>query len=131
MATLAVVEPAKAVASPPGAGSIVSGAFQACSSGGDEFPNDGKTFLIFQNVHASATRTVTIAPVSPVTAPYVTTKTWSFVVPAMGATVDPSELLFTRTFETTIYNNASGRVAMTYSDAAADLSVRCVSAANG
>lgn len=128
MATLAIVEPAKAVASPPGAGSIVCGAFQACASGGDEFPNDGKTVLAFINVHASATRTVTVAPVTLATVPFVTTKTWAFVVPAMGATVDPSELLFTRTFEPSVYNNASGRVAMTYSDSAADLSVRCISA---
>ncbi len=123
MAVLAVIKPYAATASPPGAGCIALGAGTTPLIGGDSFPNDGRTILRLTNANA-ATRTVTIAPVTASPANYVTYKTWAFVIP-----INTGDLV-TRTFETSIYNNASGEVAMTY-DAVAQVTIWCISANGG
>ena len=123
MASLAIIKPYLATASPPGAGCIALGAGATPAGGGDPFPNDGRTILRFTNTNA-ATRTVTIAPVTASPATYLTYKTWAFIIPV--TTGD----LVTRTFETSIYNNASGEVAMTY-DAVTNVLVWCISANGG
>lgn len=111
MAVLAVLQIAAAGLDP--------GALNAAAAGGDSFANNGKTFLRVANGHAANPRTVTFT--SQLTAgavPPGTAKTdLAVVVPAMSERwIGP--------FDQAAFNDpATGRVAVTYSDAAADLTV--------
>jgi hypothetical protein len=89
-------------------------AVTAAASGGDAFTNDGRTFLAVYNEHVSASRTVTIAIQADVDGQ---TPNGIEVTVAAGATqlVGP--------FPPRWYNDANGRVQMTYSDSGADLYV--------
>ncbi len=99
MATLTVYD------SPEGGGVT----FAAASSGGDVFPNDGKTLFV---IVATAARTVT-----------ATAQDTTATVPGFGActkadAVQAVEINTTDVmgpFPTTAFNNASGRVAIGYS----------------
>ncbi len=113
MATLAVYDAAES-------GGIT---FTAAASGGDVFPNDGKTVLVILNVNASLARTVTI-----------TAQDTSAFAPGFGAVTkaDATEAVegpsvdVMGPFPTTAYNTASGQAVVTYTDAAADLTVAAV-----
>lgn len=121
MAVLTVLKPYNATASPPGAGCISIGGAQTPNAGGDTMPNDGKTIFRWTNTDA-ATRTVTIAPYTAAVNPFVTFKTWAFVIPATNGDI------VTRTFEPAIYNNpTTGELSITYS-AVTNLLVYCISA---
>ncbi len=95
----------------------------AAASGGDVFPNDGKTLLLVLNVHASLARTVTC-----------TAQDTTATVPGFGActkadavqSVETATLDVLGPFPATAFNNASGQVAVTYSDSADSLTVAAV-----
>ena len=87
--------------------------FNTAASGGDNFTNDGATWLHIKNAHATVSRTVTLDIKSTVDGQAVTDPT--VVVPALGDRVIGP-------FPTTFYNDANGRVNITYSSEA-DLTV--------
>ncbi len=109
MATLTVYDS-------PEAGGVT---FAAASSGGDVFPNDGKTLFV---IVATATRTVT-----------ATAQDTTATVPGFGActkadAVQSVEINTTDVmgpFPVSAFNNSSGQVAITY-DNEAGLSVAAV-----
>jgi hypothetical protein len=90
----------------------------AAAAGGDSFPNDGKTFLWFQNDHAADPRTVTV----------VTQKTvdGKAVADDAIAVTAANDIAFIGPFPPSIYNDANGRVQVTYSDAGADIQVGAI-----
>ena len=89
----------------------------AAASGGDAFPNDGRRFLRVKNGHATLSRTVTIASQLPAGAiPQGSVKTdLAVVVPALKD-------YFIGPFDPASFNDANGRVVVTY-DTEADLTV--------
>ena len=95
----------------------------AAASGGDVFPNDGKTLLVVLNVHASLSRTVT-----------VTAQDTTATVPGFGActkadavqAVETATLDVMGPFPTTAFNNSSAQAVVTYSDSADSLTVAAV-----
>ncbi len=97
--------------------------FTAAASGGDVFPNDGKTLLLILNTNAGSPRTVT-----------VTAQDTTATVPGFGActkadavqAVEQATLDVMGPFPTTAFNNASAQAVVTYSDSAADLTVAAV-----
>ncbi len=104
----------------PEAGGVT---FAAAASGGDVFANDGKTIFLILNVNAGAVRTVTAtAQDTTATAPGFGAVTKASAVRA----VPLASLDSMGPFPTTAFNNASGQVAITYSDSAADLTVAAV-----
>ncbi len=104
----------------PEAGGVT---FAAAASGGDVAANDGKTILLVLNVHASLARTVT-----------VTAQDTTANAPGFGAvtkadavqSVETATLDVLGPFPTTAFNNASGQIAITYSDSADSLTVAAV-----
>lgn len=79
--------------------------FTAANAGGDSFANDGKTWLEVNN-GGGASITVTIA------VPY--TVDGSAVTPPT-VTIPAGQRRLIGKFDTTIYNDANGRVAVSYS----------------
>jgi hypothetical protein len=86
------------------------------TSAGDEFVNDGRTFLEVNNAHASASRTVTI--VSRVTSPPPGTAAANVLV-----NVNPNTRVKIGPFPTQAFNDANSRAKVTYSNNGADLTV--------
>lgn len=86
----------------------------AAASGGDEFANEGYTFVEVVNAHASASRTITIVTQSTVDSQAVADRTVVVAGPARA---------FIGPFATGTYNTANDRVQLTYSDSAANLTV--------
>ena len=97
---------------------------QAAAAGGDSFPNTGVEFFEVTNAHATNARTVTFD--SP--------GTCSFGL-AANAAHDEAVVVAALTtkmvgpFPTPRFNDGNARVQVTYSDAAADLTVAAVAAA--
>lgn len=90
----------------------------AAASGGDVVVNtNGGVRLLVRNAHVSQTRTVTIKSYTAVTPPPGMAKADYAVVVAAGnvAEIGP--------FDAAYWNNPSGQIELTYSDAAADLTV--------
>ena len=86
----------------------------AAAAGGDEFPNDGQTFVVIHNAHGSAARTIT----------FVTPQTIDgLAVADRTVTVNAGVRKLVGPFQTGAYNNANDRVGMTYSDSGADINV--------
>jgi hypothetical protein len=81
---------------------------------GDSFANDGRTLLAVYNSHGSAARTVTIDIQKDVDGQDPASRT---VTMAAGQT------MLIGPFPTGIYNDANGRVLLTYSDSAANMFV--------
>lgn len=97
------------------AGVVVTSA--AAASGGDSFPNDGRTHLSVTNAHATLSRTVTINSLQANN--FGTDENVTVVVAALTtARIGP--------FNIYRFNDSAGRVGVTYSDLAADLTVACV-----
>ena len=95
-------------------------ALAAAAAGGDAFANTGRAFLRVSNAHLSAARTVTIASQLPAGAiPQGAAK--SDVIVAVPA----SEERFIGPFDPAAFNDANGRVVVTYDDEA-DLTVAAV-----
>jgi hypothetical protein len=91
----------------------------AAAAGGDSFLNDGRCFFHVKNAHAAAARTVTFAS-QLVTVPEGSAKTDKAVVVAALTEA------FIGPFDPSAFNDANQRVVVTYSDAAADLTVEAV-----
>jgi hypothetical protein len=93
----------------------------AAAAGGDSFLNDGRVFFNVKNAHATLPRTITFA-----------SQLSAGAVPAGSAKADKAVVVAALTekrigpFEPTSFNDANGRVVVTYSDAAADLTVEAV-----
>ena len=112
MATLTVAQVARAG---------VASALAAAAAGGDAFANDGRVFFEAKNAHATLPRTVTFTSQLPAGAvPPGAAKTDLAVVVAALTTkrIGP--------FDPSAFNDATGKVLVTYSDAAADLTVEAV-----
>ena len=93
-------------------------ALAAAAAGGDSFLNGGRVYLHVANANVGAARTVTITSQLPAGAlPQGAAKTDLAVVVAAS-----SEKLI-GPFDPQGFNDANGRVVLTYSDAAADLTV--------
>tara|TARA_Y100000593_G_C4270734_1_gene317240 strand:- start:627 stop:1013 length:387 start_codon:yes stop_codon:yes gene_type:complete len=93
--------------------------YHAATSGGDELTNDGEMFVHVRNTHGSGTRTITFTPANT-----------QFVDPDNGITTKAAIALvvaaggdeFIGPFKPAAWNNANGRVAVTYSDSGANIS---------
>lgn len=93
----------------------VAPSLQAAAAGGDSFANDGTPEFYAENAHATLTRTVTLVTQLLVDGDLAVADR-AVVVPALGKMrIGP--------LDTAVYNDANGRVVVTYSDAAANLSV--------
>lgn len=90
----------------------------AAASGGDQFSNDGKTLFIIKNAHATNPRTVTFD--SLMLSNFETDGNIAVVVAALTTVIIGP-------FSPARFNNQStGRIGVTYSDSAADLTVQAV-----
>jgi hypothetical protein len=87
----------------------------AVSAAGDVFPNDGRTFIWITNDHGSASRTLTIVTQGTVDGLSVADRTVDITAANDRKLIGP--------FDPTVYNNASGQVALTYSDSGADMTI--------
>ena len=96
-------------------------ALAAAAAGGDSFPNTGRAFLRVANANVGAARTVTIASQLPAGAiPQGAVKA------DVEVAVPASEERFIGPFDPAAFNDANGRVVVTYDDEA-DVSVGAVS----
>ena len=86
----------------------------AAAATGDQFGNDGQTFVAVYNSHGSADRTVSVDVQKDVDGQDP---------PDREITVGAGETRLIGPFPTGIYNDANGRVQITYSDSAADVYV--------
>lgn len=77
----------------------------AASSTGDSFPNDGNTFLVVKNGGASAI-TVTIATPA---------KVWGIDIAELSISVGAGATMFIGPFPEPVFNDANGRVNVSYS----------------
>lgn len=93
------------------------GNMAAAASGGDEVPNaNGRTVLVIANRHASAARTVTLTSTRTKLAQGTAASNLATVIAAgKVAVIGP--------LDKASWNNVSGRVALSYSDSAADIFV--------
>ena len=89
--------------------------WEACASGGDEFLNSGRCYISIKNAHAADPRTVTID---------------SQVVCSQGSDHDAVVVVTAANdekligpFPTDRFNDGDGKVQITYSDSAADMSI--------
>jgi len=98
MATLTVQHPSRS------ANAITQPAAEA---GGDVFPNTGKELLLIKNGSASP---ITLTIATPATVDGLAVSDRTVAIPA-------GETHLLGPFPTSYYNNASGQVALTYSDA--------------
>jgi hypothetical protein len=86
-------------------GANVNGSWSAASAGGDEFDNDGDTILVVQTTTGSATTLTFATPATP-GGLTITPKTYS---------ISNSGMHILGPFPREWFNNASGRVSVTYS----------------
>jgi hypothetical protein len=95
-------------------------AYTTCDSSGDDFVNTGVEFIQVQNNHASAARTVTVtattADISDAT--YGTLKKVN-----VTKIITATQSMFFGPFKMLAFNDADGKVAITYSDSAADMKI--------
>ena len=112
MATLTVVDS-------PEAGGVT---FVAAASGGDVFPNDGKTIFLILNVNAGSPRTITVtAQDTTANAAGFGAVTKADAVKSIAA--NTADVM--GPFPTTAFNNSSGQIVVTYSSVT-DLDVAAV-----
>lgn len=114
MAVLTVQRP-----SPTGA----SLAFAAAASGGDSFPNSGVEYVEIVNGHATAPRTVTFDSPQACDFGLSANAAHDLAVVVPGVSGAPANRVVIGPFPVARYNDANGRVQVTYSDSAADLTV--------
>ena len=81
------------------------------AAAGDSFANDGRTLLVAYNNHGSAARTVSIDIQKDVD---------DQDPPSRTVTLAAGQTKLIGPFPTGIYNDANGRVQLTYSDSAAN-----------
>lgn len=86
----------------------------AAAAAGDAFANDGRTLVALYNNHVSADRTVSFDIQKDVDGQDP---------PSITVTVGAGETYLVGPFPTGIYNDANGRVQMTYSDSGANIYV--------
>ena len=86
----------------------------AASAGGDEFVNDGRVFVAIQNTHIAASRTITFE--SPKTVD-------GLAVDELAVAVVQLTTRFIGPFPKGTFNDANGKVQMTYSTEA-DLNIQ-------
>tara|TARA_R100001594_G_scaffold75300_1_gene110077 strand:- start:122 stop:490 length:369 start_codon:yes stop_codon:yes gene_type:complete len=102
----------------------VTPTYASAASGGDVAPNDGTMFIHVKNEHGSATRTITFTPSTT----SVTDDNYGAVTKAAVAlTVAAGGDEFIGPFKTTLWNNGSGQVAITYSDSGANIKLAALS----
>lgn len=89
--------------------------FEACASGGDEFVNSGRHFIAVINAHASDPRTITIDSQQAC-------NQGSDHDIAVVITAAQDEKVF-GPFPKDRFNDSDGKVQITYSDSAADLTI--------
>lgn len=93
-------------------------ALAAAASGGDKFLNtNGRAYLVIKNGHISADRTVTVHAEKVCNFGYE--HDMEIVVPA-------GETWHTPLISKTLYGDSTGYTNITYSDAAADITIACV-----
>jgi len=80
-------------------------AYSAAAAGGDDFVNTGKEFIHIRNASVGD---ITVTIVTPATVD-------GLAVADRAVVVTAAEERFIGPFQTTYYNNSSGKVALTYS----------------
>lgn len=93
----------------------VAPALVAVAAGGDSFPNDGRTFIDAWNDHATDPRTFTVVTQATVDGRAVNNLTVNVTAAEDHRFIGP--------FPPDIYNDANGRVQLTYSNAGANMRV--------
>lgn len=96
----------------------------AAAAGGDSFPNTGVEFVHVKNAHATLARTVTFD--SPGTCSFGLANHAAHDAPVVVAALTS---LVIGPFPVARFNDANGRVQVSYSDAGADLTVGVQAAA--
>ncbi len=92
------------------AGGGIEPTFAAVAATGDEMPNDGKTYAEFVNSHVGNAYTITF--VTP-----ATLKGLAVTDPPITLAAGVGKRRKAGPFPTSLFNNANGRVAITYSGA--------------
>jgi hypothetical protein len=97
--------------------------YETCASGGDEFANAPDTFVIVENAHNSASRTITFAAVKTTVSvegygKAIATASVTMVIDPSGN--QPTGLIALPPIR---FNDSSHKVQVTYSDSAADLKI--------
>lgn len=95
----------------------------AAAAGGDSFPNTGVEWVEILNSHATASRTVTFDSPGTCSFGLAANAAHDLAVVVPGVTGAPANRVSVGPFPTTRFNDANNRVQITYSDAAADLTV--------
>lgn len=90
---------------------------------GDEFVNPGQTVIHIKNAHADTARTITIDTYTKCN--YGKDTEHDVAVVVNGIAPGPNEVVI-GPFPKSRFNDANGRVQITYSDAAADLTIAVV-----
>lgn len=99
--------------------------FTAINSGGDEFPNNGKTIALFKNTNTTPADTVIITAATPKKIQGLSITDPTLTVPG-HATIPPVGAL--AAMDPSLFNTAAGVVQLTYSGTAvADTLVAVVS----
>lgn len=98
-------------------------ALVAAAAGGDSFPNTGVEFFQILNSHATLARTVTFDSPGTCSFNVAANAAHDMAVVVPGVTGAPANRVLVGPFPTTRFNDGNARVQVTYSDAAADLTV--------
>lgn len=94
--------------------------YETCEAGGDEFVNSGQIVIHMKNANATLPRSVIIDTYTKCNYGLDTEHDVTVVVPA-----GPGEIVI-GPFPKSRFNDALGRVQLTYTDGAADLSIAVV-----
>lgn len=95
----------------------------AAAAGGDSFPNTGVEYFHILNSHATLPRTVTFDSPNTCSFGLSANAAHDVAVVVPGVASAPANRVVVGPFPTKRFNDANNRVQVTYSDAAADLTV--------
>lgn len=95
----------------------------AAAAGGDSFPNTGVEYFQILNSHATLPRTVTFDSPNTCNFNLANNAAHDMAIVVPGITSAPANRVIVGPFSTVRFNDGNQRVQVSYSDAAADLTV--------
>lgn len=95
----------------------------AVAAGGDSFPNTGIEYFHVLNSHATLSRTVTFDSPNTCNFNLANSASHDMAIVVLGVTGAPANRVVIGPFSVQRFNDGNQRVQVTYSDAAADLTV--------
>jgi hypothetical protein len=98
-------------------------ALAAAAAGGDSFPNTGVEYFHVLNSHATLSRTVTFDSPNTCNFNLANNAAHDMAIVVLGITGAPANRVVIGPFSVVRFNDGSNRVQVSYSDAAADLTV--------